>query len=90
MDNNELLQAIGQLIDTKLEPIISGVNDLKKEMEVVKTEIEVVKTEIEVVKTQLVDIKEEMHEIRGAQNYVIDWVDKIDATVKDISLGLPR
>lgn len=51
------LQAIGELMDRKLQPIQQDIQDLKESVE----------------------------EVRGAANYMVEWIDRVEKKVNEIA-----
>jgi len=72
--NNELLQAIGQMMDTKLaaalEPIRADIAELKAGQLVIQEDIEI--------------IKEESTITRSMTNRLLKWAEKADRTAVNV------
>lgn len=58
--------------------------------EEITVQVEPINKRLDAMQNNLNNMQEELTMLHSGQNYLIEWVDKIDATVKDISLGLPR
>ena len=71
----EDLQAIGELIDGKLEPI--------------KTDIAEMKADISGLKTDMAEVKEKVTEINVAVGVVVDWIDEA-APVVEVSFPVRK
>ena len=69
MKDNELLLAISNMLDTKLEeklqPIREDVQDLKEEVHVLKEDVGILKEEVHVLKEDVGVLKDEVHVMKG-------------------------
>ena len=69
MKDNELLLAISNVLDTKLEeklqPIRADVQELKEEVHVLKEDVGVLKEEVHVLKKDVEVLKDEVHVMKG-------------------------
>lgn len=71
MSSQELLSALSEMLDQKLQPIKADIAELKAEMQEVKTDIAELKedvaklkTEMQVVKTDIAELKTEMQTVK--------------------------
>ena len=60
MGNNELLLAISEMMDQKLEPIISDVQDLKGDVQDLKGDVQVLKDDVQ-------NLKDDVQVLRNGQ-----------------------
>lgn len=59
MENNELLQAISNMMDQKLDPVKNEIQDMKGEIKSIKGEVQTMKGEIQTIKGEIQTIKED-------------------------------
>jgi peptidoglycan hydrolase CwlO-like protein len=59
MENNELLQAISNMMDQKLDPVKNEIQDMKGEIQTIKGEVQTMKGEIQDMKGEIQTIKED-------------------------------
>lgn len=81
MNEQELLNAIRQIVR---EEIISEVEPITKditEMKAVVNGVEPITKDIAEMKQDISEIKEELTEVREATNYIADWVDRVEKKV---------
>lgn len=71
MDEKALLDAIGKMMDTKLE----------QQLQPIQQELAVLKTDVATLKRNVFDMKENIDEVRDSQNYLIGWVERISQHV---------
>ncbi len=64
MSSQELLSALSEMLDQKLQPIKADIAELKAEMREVKTDIAELKAEMQEVKTDVAELKAEMWEVK--------------------------
>ena len=75
MVDKELLEAIGQMMDAKLEPITARLDAMQED-------IAAMQEDIAVIKDDLAELKE-AHEItRDGVNTLLDWADNVAIEVK--------
>ena len=73
----EDLQAIGQLVESKLEPI-------KFDISGIKTDIVEMKSDIAEMKSDIYEIKAELSELHNGINAIVEWVDGIERNQKAV------
>ena len=75
MTDNQLLSAMSdmldQKLDTRLKPIESDIREMKAEMQDMKTDIKNMKAEIRDMKTDIQNVKTEVHNLKLFQENVI-------------------
>ncbi|MCI8280769.1 MAG: hypothetical protein HFI76_03500, partial [Lachnospiraceae bacterium] len=64
MGTNELLQAISNMMDQKLEPIKNDLQSVKEEQIVIKKELQSVKDDLQSVKEEQIVIKKELQSVK--------------------------
>lgn len=67
MENNELLQAISNMMDQKLDPVKNEIQDMKGEIQTIKGEVQTMKGEIQDMKGEIQDMKGEIQTIKEDQ-----------------------
>lgn len=67
MENNELLQAISNMMDQKLDPVKNEIQTIKGEVQTMKGEIQDMKGEIQDMKGEIQDMKGEIQTIKEDQ-----------------------
>lgn len=74
MVNNELLLAISEMMDSKLEPIKVDIQELKGEIRVLKEDVQELKGEVQVLKEDVQELKEKVYvlntEVQGLNRRV--------------------
>ena len=75
MDDKELLEALGRMMDEKLQPI-------KEDITVLKNDINVLKQNIDSIKEDINIIKEDSSITRSATNDLLDWAEKAQVQVQ--------
>ncbi len=65
MENNELLQAISNMMDQKLDPVKNEIQDMKGEIQTIKGEVQTMKGEIQDMKGEIQDMKGEIQDMKG-------------------------
>ena len=68
MDEKQLLDAIGKMMDEKLEPIRADISSLK--------------TDVATLKDDVSEIKEDSKITRNAVNNLLDWAEEAQVQVK--------
>lgn len=75
MTDNQLLSAMSdmldQKLDTRLKPIESDIREMKAEMQDMKTDIQGMKAEMQDMKTDIQNVKTEVHNLKLFQENVI-------------------
>ena len=65
MENNELLQAISNMMDQKLDPVKNEIQTIKGEVQTMKGEIQTIKGEVQTMKGEIQDMKGEIQDMKG-------------------------
>jgi len=65
MENNELLQAISNMMDQKLDPVKNEIQDMKGEIQTIKGEVQIMKGEIQTIKGEVQTMKGEIQDMKG-------------------------
>ncbi len=65
MENNELLQAISNMMDQKLDPVKNEIQDMKGEIQTIKGEVQTMKGEIQTIKGEVQTMKGEIQDMKG-------------------------
>lgn len=89
MENKELLEAIGKMIDTKLEPIQSDMQDMKSDMQDMKSEMQDIRTDVNNIQYDISAMKEDISEIkehaeitRYNTNVIGAWAEKASKEIE--------
>lgn len=81
-DNKQLLNQIGNLLDTKLEPIKQDLGEVKSDLTGVKNELKGVKKDVAGVKRDLKGVKEDLKEVKQRLGTVELKVELVNETIK--------
>ena len=65
MENNELLQAISNMMEQKLDHVKNENQDMKGEIQTIKGEVQTMKGEIQDMKGEIQDMKGEIQDMKG-------------------------
>lgn len=87
MVDNELLQAIGQMITASESQIMGEMATIKNELEIVKSDLEIVKSDLEAVKNRVASIEmtlesETNRNIKIIAEGYLDLTRKLDDALK--------
>jgi predicted nucleic acid-binding Zn-ribbon protein len=75
MSDQEMLQAMSNLLDSKL----------KEELAPIKTDLSDLKSDVSILKTDISDLKMDMKHVKNQVNVLYNWVDGIDLKVKSVT-----
>jgi len=78
--NNELLQAIGQMMDTKLAAALEPINT---RLDKVDSRFDNVDSRLDTIQADLTEIKEELDDMHKGINAMVDWIEDIDNRKQD-------
>lgn len=79
MTDQELLQAIGQVFETKMEPIRQDIHELKADVQGLKADVETLKTDVQGLKADVETLKTDVQELKVGYTSL----DKQVSTLKD-------
>ena len=65
MTDQELLQAIGQVVEAKIEPIRQDIHALKEDVRALKDDVQVLKDDVQVLKDDVQVLKGEVQALKG-------------------------
>lgn len=86
MDNQELLQAISQMMDERFDKLKSELKDeivgLKSEVSALKEDISDLQKDMSTVKEDISEIKENASITRHSVNLLLNWADKAENVVR--------
>ena len=77
MDNNELILALGEMIDSKLSPIVT-------DMSVMKNDISSMKNDISGIKKTQESMLLRLDRIEAIQEYTLKMYDKLEQRVDEL------
>ncbi len=80
MTDQELLQAIGQVFETKMEPIRQDIHELKADVQGLKADVETLKTDIQGLKVDVETLKTDV------QGLKVD-VETLKTDVQELKVG---
>lgn len=79
MTDQELLQAIGQVFEAKMEPIRQDIHELKADVQGLKADVETLKTDVQGLKADVETLKTDVQELKVGYTSL----DKQVSTLKD-------
>ncbi len=79
MTNQELLQAIGQVVEAKMEPIRQDIHELKADVQGLKADVETLKTDVQGLRVDVETLKTDVQELKVGYTSL----DKQVSTLKD-------
>jgi len=82
MNEKELLQAIGALMDEKLEPIKADISEMKEDILTLKSDMSALKNDVSTLKSDVEILKENTEISREGINTLLEWADKAQTQVR--------
>ena len=79
MTDQELLQAIGQVVEAKMEPIRQDIHELKADVQGLKADVETLKTDVQGLRVDVETLKTDVQELKVGYTSL----DKQVSTLKD-------
>ena len=79
MTDQELLQAIGQVVEAKMEPSRQDIHELKAEVQGLKADVETLKTDVQGLRVDVETLKTDVQELKVGYTSL----DKQVSTLKD-------
>ena len=81
MENNELLQAISNMMDQKLDPVKNEIQDMKGEIQTIKEDQAAMKSELQM---QIKRTEQNLRtEIRESENLILQEVSRVHHILND-------
>jgi len=80
----EDLQAIGALMDSKLEPINTRLDKVDSRLDKVDSRLDKVDSQLDIIQEDLETIKEESTITRSMTNRLLKWAEKADRTAVNV------
>ena len=77
MTDQELLQAIGQVVEAKIEPIRQDIHALKEDVRALKDDVQVLKDDVQVLKGEVQALKGNVQELQSNYTQLEAKVDGI-------------
>ncbi len=84
MENNELLQAISNMMDQKLDPVKNEIQDMKGEIQTIKGEVQTMKGEIQTIKGEVQTMKGEIQTIKGEVQTMKGEIQDMKGEIQDM------
>ena len=79
MEERELLQAIGEIMDQKIEPIHQDISELKTDVSELKADVSGLKTDVSGLKTDVSGLKTDVSELKTGQETLRQDVSELKA-----------
>ena len=79
MTDQELLQAMGQVVEAKMEPIRQDIHELKADVQGLKADVETLKTDVQGLRVDVETLKTDVQELKVGYTSL----DKQVSTLKD-------
>jgi uncharacterized coiled-coil DUF342 family protein len=83
MIDREMLEAIGQVMDQKLQPINARLDRLEQDVSGIKEDVITIKQDIVEMREDIEIIKEFTEETRGVANFLLDWATITDPMIHE-------
>ncbi|MCI8554340.1 MAG: hypothetical protein HFJ80_05275 [Clostridiales bacterium] len=78
MDEKALLEAIGQMMDEKLEPLQEDVRGMQKDLRDMQEDLRSVQKDVSTLKAGQKNIIKRLVKIEAVQEYLIEHVDNLE------------
>lgn len=74
---SEDLQAIGALIDNKINPIAERMDRMEEDISSIKNDVAVLKEDVAILKEDMAQVKEDTEITRSATNSLVEWAETV-------------
>ena len=82
MDEKALLEAIGKMMDAKLDPIQSEISTINARLDSLETKVDRLQDDVTQLKDDVDELKEYSEITRDGVNTLISWADDVACVVK--------
>ena len=88
MTDQELLQAIGQVVEAKMEPIRQDIHELKADVQGLKADVETLKTDVQGLRVDVETLKTDVQELKVGYTSLDKQVSTLKEQVTNVRLYL--